>query len=96
MARAAVKKEEPAIWDSVLSSPLARKYMVRSACLVSGWEGLARSGSTALLRCACIADQPHIPPSTTPQDDPMSAVKEVVAVTNEYANYWKDKQPINP
>ena len=30
LARGAVKKEEPAIWDSVLSDPLARKYMVRS------------------------------------------------------------------
>jgi hypothetical protein len=29
LAREAVKKDEPAIWNSVLSSPLARKYMVR-------------------------------------------------------------------
>jgi hypothetical protein len=31
----------------------------------------------------------------TPQDDPMLAVKEAVAATNEYAEFWKDKKPIN-
>ena len=44
LAREAVKKEEPAIWDSVLSSPLARKYMVR------GWLGMLASGRA----CMCL------------------------------------------
>lgn len=30
------------------------------------------------------------------QDDPMAAVREVQAVTNEYAAYWDKNKPLNP
>lgn len=45
IAREAVKKQEPAIWNSVLSSPLARKYMVRFAF----WLGIGMVRSVGLL-----------------------------------------------
>lgn len=47
LARGAVKNEEPAIWDSVLSDPLARKYMVRGCmdvCLHVCGFGVAAVG----------------------------------------------------